>query len=84
VVRTGIRSEVIVEPRQAELLLQLALQLRGARQAAPGVSLPRLEARPADTPPEPILKAQARNIVREHRTRWEPLESGWPLMHRSF
>jgi hypothetical protein len=78
------RNEIIVEPRQAELLAQLARQLRGTRQGGPGVSLPRIEVVPADAPPSPIRKAQTHDEVLPYRTHWEDVESEWPFAHWSL
>jgi hypothetical protein len=75
------RNEVVVEPGQAELLAELARQWRNARQAGPGLSLPRIEVLPADAPPSAILQAQARDEVPEYRTRWKDVESEWPFAH---
>ena len=78
------RSEVLVEPGQAELLRQLARQLRGTRQAPPGASLPRIEVMPANAPAGPILETQARDDVLEYRAHWEKVGSEWPFVHRSL
>jgi hypothetical protein len=77
-------NAVLVESRQGELLLQLARQLNGTRQARPGVSLPRIEIVPADAPPIPILKAETKDDVMEHRSHWENVETEWPFTHRSL
>lgn len=73
---------VIVEPRQAELLAQLARQLQGARGAQPAVSLPRIEAVPADAPAPPVRAAPARDTVLEYSAHWETVGNEWPFMHR--
>ena len=75
---------VIVESRQAELLAQLARQLQGARQAPPGVSVPRIEAVAADAPPPPIQAAQTRDTVLQYRDHWERVGDEWPFVHRSL
>jgi hypothetical protein len=77
-----IGGDVIVEPRQAELLAQLARQLQGARQAPPGVSLPRIEAVPAEAPAPSIWAAQARDAVLPYRAHWEKVGDVWPFVHR--
>jgi len=79
-----VEGAVIVEPRQAELLAQLARQLQGTRQAVPGVSFPRIEAVPADAPPPPIRAARERDTVLEHRDHWEKVGDKWPFVHRSL
>jgi hypothetical protein len=78
------RNEVVVEPGQAELLAELARQLKGTRQGEPGVSLPRIEVVPADAPPSAIRKAQTHDEVPEYRARWESIESEWPFAHWSL
>jgi hypothetical protein len=75
---------VIVEPRQAELLAQLARQLQGARQAPPGVSVPRIEAVAADAPPPQIRATQWRDTVLQYRDHWEKVGDEWPFVYRSL
>jgi hypothetical protein len=75
---------VIVEPRQAELLAQLARQLQGVRQAPPGVSVPRIETVAADEPPPPIRAPQARDTVPQYRAHWEKVGNEWPFVQRSL
>jgi hypothetical protein len=77
--KSRARSEVIVEPRQAELLAALARELRGTRQGGPGVSMPRLEVVPADAGPRPIRTARSYDVVRSQRSDWVSVGSEWPL-----
>ncbi len=73
--------EVLVEPGQAELLVQFARNLRGTRQAPPGVSLPQIEVVGADAPAVAIPFAEAASVP-AHRTEWETVEDQWPPMLR--
>jgi hypothetical protein len=75
-------AEVIVEPGQAELLVELGRQLRGVRQAAPGTSIPRIEVVPADAPATPIPAVQATDVP-QYRGDWETVAGAWPFVHRS-
>jgi hypothetical protein len=77
-------TEVVVEPGQAELLVQLARQLRGTRQALPGVSVPRIDEVRADAPASPIPEMQVGDDVLAYRSRWEKVGSEWPTWHRSL
>lgn len=82
-VRPAVK-EVIVEPGQAALLLQLARQLNGTRQASPGLPPPPIVVVPADAPPSPIRKAQTHDSVPPHRDHWKKVESQWPFVHWSL
>ena len=84
VVAPPVDDAVIVEPRQAELLAQFARQLRGARQALPGVSLPRIEAVAADVPPPQVQAVQERDALLQYRAHWETVGNEWPFLHRSL
>ena len=75
---------MIVEPGQGALLLQLARQLNGTRQGAPGSSPPRIVVVPADALPSPIRKAQTQDRVLSHRDHWKKVESQWPFIHWSL
>ncbi len=77
----SVEGDVIVEPRQAELLAQLGRQMQGARQALPGVSLPRIEAVPANEPAPAIRAAQARDNVLPYRAHWEKVGDEWPFVY---
>ena len=77
-------TEVLVEPGQAELLVQLARQLRGTRQALPGVSMPRIDEVRADAPASPIPEMQAGDEVLAYRSQWEKVGSEWPTWQRSL
>jgi hypothetical protein len=79
-----VPNDVIVEPRQGELLLQLARQLNGTRQGAPSLSPPRIVVVPADELPSPVRKAQTRDSVLPHRDHWKQVESQWPSIHWSL
>ncbi len=79
-----VEDAVIVEPRQAELLAQLARQLKGARQALPGVSLPRIEAVPAGGPPPRVRAVQEGDTLLQYHAHWEKVGNEWPFLHRSL
>ncbi len=73
--------EVLVEPGQAELLVQFARNLRGTRQAPPGVSMPQIEVVGADAPAVPIPYAEAASVP-AHRTEWGTVGDQWPPILR--
>jgi hypothetical protein len=75
---------VVVEPGQADLLARFARQLQGTRQAASGVSLPRIVLLSADVSAHEIPQAESKEEVISHRTEWEKVGSDWPLLQRSF
>jgi hypothetical protein len=79
-----VEDAVIVEPRQAELLAQLARQLKGVRQALPGVSLPRIEAVPAGGPPPQVRAAREGDTLLQYNAHWEKVGNEWPFLHRSL
>jgi hypothetical protein len=74
--------EVIVEPGQAELLVQLARELRVLRPAEPATTLPRIETVPADAPEAPIPKALLAEAP-SYRAEWETVAGEWPFIHRA-
>ena len=78
--RRPAEPEVLVEPRQAELLLQLARSLRGTRQAPPALSMPRVEVVGADAPAVAIPEAQPTEVP-AHRTEWGTVAGQWPPIH---
>jgi len=74
--------EVIVEPGQADLLVQLGRELQALRQAEPGGTPPRIETVPADAPVAPIPKMGAAE-AQSYRAEWETVASEWPFIHLS-
>ncbi len=74
---------IVVEHGQGELLVELAREWSRMRQAAPGVSLPRIEVVPADAPVRPILEAEMKEAVLPYQPRWETVGSEWPLVQWS-
>ncbi len=88
-VRTAHRSapqrrpeaEVIVEPRQAELLAQLAGQLRRLQEAPPTVRLPQVEELLAYAASAPTPEMPDAEVPTLH-TEWEVIQGTWPAVHR--
>ena len=74
--------EVIVEPGQAELLVQLGRELRMVQQEAPRTTLLRIETVPADAPGAAIPQMPATDAP-AYRATWETVEGEWPFVHRS-
>ncbi len=74
--------EVIVEPGQAELLVQLGRELQALRPAEPGGPPPGVETLPADALEGPIPKVLAVEAP-SYRAEWETVAGEWPFIHRS-
>ena len=74
--------EVLVEPGQAELLVQFARGLRGTRQAPPGLSMPRIEVVGADAPAGAIPEVPPTEVPAAHPTEWGTVAGQWPPVHR--
>jgi len=75
--------DVMVEPGQAELLVELGRKLWTVRQAAPGTTMPRIETVPADAPETPIPQMRATDAP-PYRATWETVAGEWPFIHRSI
>lgn len=75
------QAEVIVEPGQGRLLAELGSSLRDMRQAAPGTSMPRIEAGASDQ--RAAFAAAEEADVPEYRGGWETVAGEWPYVHRS-
>jgi hypothetical protein len=74
--------EVIVEPGQAELLVQFGRELRTVQQEARGTTPPPIETVPADAPEAPIPQMPATDAP-PYRATWETVAGEWPFVHRS-
>ena len=74
--------DVIVEPRQAELLAQLGRRLRDVREAMPGTAVPRAETLPEGAPDLPIQDTRVMDLP-PYRNEWEAVAGEWPSVHRS-
>lgn len=74
--------EVIVEPGQAPLLLQLGRELRTVQQEAPRTTPLHIETVPADAPEAPIPRMPATDAP-AYRAAWETIEGEWPFIHRA-
>ena len=74
--------EVIVEPGQAELLVQLGRELRTVQQEAPRTTPLLIETVPADAPEAPIPRMPATDAP-AYRAAWETVEGEWPFIHRA-
>lgn len=75
--------EVIVEPGQAELLVQLGRDLQVMRPAEPGTTPPRIETVPADAPEAPIPRMRTTDAP-AYRATWETVAGEWPFVHLSI
>ncbi len=73
---------MIVEPRQAELLVQLGRRLRDVREAMPGTAVPRAETLPESAPDLPIQDMRVMDLP-PYRNEWEAVAGEWPSVHRS-
>jgi hypothetical protein len=76
------KRDVIVEPGQADLLVEFGRKLRGMRQAVPGTAMPRIETLPAYAPEAPIPAMGALDLP-PYRAEWETVAGEWPLVHLS-
>jgi hypothetical protein len=76
------RPDVVVEPKQAELLAQLGRELQSLRQAEPGGTPPDVETVSADAPEPPISKVLDAE-ARPYRAEWETVAGEWPFIHRA-
>jgi hypothetical protein len=74
--------EVIVEPGQAELLVQLGRELRTVQREAPRTTPLLIETTPAGAPEAPIPQMPATNAP-AYRAAWETVEGEWPFIHRA-